>query len=311
MSRYLSAPEVAALNRLGDIICPGDDTLPSFSATGCVAGFDGIADYMGEADRADLKMLLGVLAFLPSFALRWVLFAACLLGRLPGAAGAVFRLLDFGLKGVAVTLYYGFADAACATQAAHPDVSLPPADAHPVRTAIRWDAGIRSPVSTAADLESPEEISPMNLPLQTTGPNLSVPDALMDALFDAKAVYARVHAGQASLRALSVRERLAYVQKLSDLVRDEREAIIDRIQHETGKSRTDALVSEIFPLLEQFEFLLKHAEKALADESVPTPLAMMGKKSRIYYEPLGTILVIAPWNYPFYQALCPIAAALV
>jgi acyl-CoA reductase-like NAD-dependent aldehyde dehydrogenase len=97
-----------------------------------------------------------------------------------------------------------------------------------------------------------------------------------------------------------VRERWTYVHRLNELVRDEREGdCVPAFSRRTGKSRTDALISEIFPLLEHFEFLLKYAEKALADETVPTPLAMMGKKSRVYYEPLGTILVISPWNYPF------------
>jgi aldehyde dehydrogenase (NAD+) len=44
---------------------------------------------------------------------------------------------------------------------------------------------------------------------------------------------------------------------------------------------------------------------------VPTPIALMGKKSRLFYEPLGAVLVIAPWNYPLYQALVPIASAFV
>src|SRR5699024_9442131 len=53
-----------------------------------------------------------------------------------------------------------------------------------------------------------------------------------------------------------------------------------------------------------------NAAKVLAPQKVETPLTMMGKKSEIWYEPLGVAFVIAPWNYPFFQAIVPIVAAL-
>ncbi|MBP7178029.1 MAG: aldehyde dehydrogenase family protein, partial [Moraxellaceae bacterium] len=284
-SRYLSSREVAALNRLGDILCPGDEKLPRFSATGAVARFDDMANYMVVSDRDDLKMLLSVFYFLPDILIRFLLIVFAGMERLPGPLGSLGRLVMFGLKGVITTLYFGFAD-------------NDGKSGDKVRQVLGWDASIRTPVSQSNDLVKAEEVNPMS-------------QAVQDKPVDAATVFSRVRQAQPALRALSVRERLAYVRRLNDLVRDERETIVSRIQQETGKSRTDALISEIFPLLEHFEFLLKYAEKALADETVPTPLAMMGKKSRVYYEPLGTILVISPWNYPFYQALTPITAALV
>jgi acyl-CoA reductase-like NAD-dependent aldehyde dehydrogenase len=118
-------------------------------------------------------------------------------------------------------------------------------------------------------------------------------------------------AGARSLRRLTVHERIAHLAALKGIILRRREEIIDRIQKDTGKSRSDALVSEIFGVLDNLAYLEKYAAKVLAEEKVHTPIALMGKKSYIWYEPLGTILVIAPWNYPLYQAIVPIACSMV
>jgi aldehyde dehydrogenase (NAD+) len=115
----------------------------------------------------------------------------------------------------------------------------------------------------------------------------------------------------AELRQTSVRERIIKIQFLKKVILNKREAIIDRIQQETGKSRSDALISEIFGILDHLTFLEKNGEKMLKDKKVSTPIALMGKKSRIYFEPMGVILIISPWNYPFYQAIVPITAAFL
>ncbi len=44
---------------------------------------------------------------------------------------------------------------------------------------------------------------------------------------------------------------------------------------------------------------------------MPTPFALMGKQSKIYFEPLGTTLIICPWNYPFYQAIVPVTLSFM
>ncbi|MAZ48610.1 MAG: aldehyde dehydrogenase [Halobacteriovoraceae bacterium] len=113
------------------------------------------------------------------------------------------------------------------------------------------------------------------------------------------------------LRSLSIDSRLRYISRLKEVILNKREMIIDRIQADNGKSRTDALVSEIFGVLDHLAWLEKYAAKALADEKVPTPVSLLGKSSKIYYEPMGTVLIISPWNYPFYQAIVPITASFV
>lgn len=124
-----------------------------------------------------------------------------------------------------------------------------------------------------------------------------------------KNAFEKAAKGQASLAALNIDQRIGLIRNMRLYILEHREKIIDHIQKDTGKSRSDALMSEIFGILDHLVFLEKYAKKALKDQAVPTPMSLMGKKSRIYYEALGTILVISPWNYPFYQAIVPITAA--
>jgi acyl-CoA reductase-like NAD-dependent aldehyde dehydrogenase len=87
--------------------------------------------------------------------------------------------------------------------------------------------------------------------------------------------------------------------------------ILDEIQKTTGKSRSDAMMSEIFGVLDHLAYMAKFAPRLLADRKAHTPLALMGKKSVVWFEPMGTVLCISPWNYPFYQAVVPTTLALV
>lgn len=125
----------------------------------------------------------------------------------------------------------------------------------------------------------------------------------------AQAELAKARAGAASLARRSLPSRMAYLAALRAIILRRREEILDRIQADTGKSRSDALVSEIFGALDVLAWTERFAPKHLAPKKVHTPIVLMGKKSELWFEPLGTVLVISPWNYPFYQAIAPIALA--
>lgn len=115
----------------------------------------------------------------------------------------------------------------------------------------------------------------------------------------------------AKVRGMSVRERLDETLKLKRFFLDNKEMIVDRVVQETGKARTDALVSEVFTVLDIIDYYDKHAERYLADAKVPTPVILWPKKSKIYYEPIGPVLIISPWNYPLNLAMIPMITAFV
>jgi acyl-CoA reductase-like NAD-dependent aldehyde dehydrogenase len=124
-------------------------------------------------------------------------------------------------------------------------------------------------------------------------------------------VWQQARSAQERVAGLSVNQRANAVIRLQHVIHDQKEQILDRIVNETGKSRFDALSSEIFGCLDACEHLARIAPTALADQQAHTPLVLMGKKSQIWFEPLGTVLVIAPWNYPFYQILVPALSAFL
>lgn len=119
----------------------------------------------------------------------------------------------------------------------------------------------------------------------------------------------QARAASAGLRTSSLTARLAELALLRQRIDERREEIAEQVMAETGKCRTDALVSEIMGSLDYLHWLNKAAPGALADEKVSTPIALMGKASRVWHEALGTVLIITPWNYPFHIALTAIAPA--
>lgn len=96
----------AALNRLGDVICPKNGEFPSFSELDCVHHAHIVLDELPPQDCSDLKMLLTVLWFLPAPFLRIFLYLIEKMKDLNGEVGALIRMLNFGLRGVAFSLYY-------------------------------------------------------------------------------------------------------------------------------------------------------------------------------------------------------------
>lgn len=105
-SKILSPRAVRALERLGDIVCPGDGETPAYSECGCVEHVDKAIAYAPTDDIKSLNLLLRVLSFMPNFVLRWLVNKMTGAHQKQGGLSATFRLLDFGVKGIIFGTYY-------------------------------------------------------------------------------------------------------------------------------------------------------------------------------------------------------------
>lgn len=77
-----------------------------------------------------------------------------------------------------------------------------------------------------------------------------------------------------------------------------------------GKHRVDAYLTEISSVETETEHLRRNLARWTKERRVRTPFALQPARSSTRLEPLGTVLIIGPWNYPFHLLLMPLVGAL-
>ncbi len=98
--------QLHTLVRVGDLCVPGDAAAPSFRAHGGVQHVDRVLEQIDPADRASLKMLLSVLWLCPAPVHRLLVRAAADSFERDGPLAPLLRQIDYGLRGLVLTLYF-------------------------------------------------------------------------------------------------------------------------------------------------------------------------------------------------------------
>jgi aldehyde dehydrogenase (NAD+) len=82
------------------------------------------------------------------------------------------------------------------------------------------------------------------------------------------------------------------------------------LKTDLGKPTVEGFITDIAFITGEIKLMLKNLKKWNKPQRVPTPLVTMPAKSQLIPEPLGVVLVIAPWNYPIQLLLVPAAGAI-
>jgi len=109
-----------------------------------------------------------------------------------------------------------------------------------------------------------------------------------------------------------VRERMACVQAMGRAIVDSADDIAEIISRSTGKTRMDALSTEVLPGALMASYYARIAPRMLRPRTLRrSSILFFNKVSRLTRVPFGVIGVISPWNYPFGIPLHEVIPALL
>ena len=92
---------------------------------------------------------------------------------------------------------------------------------------------------------------------------------------------------------------------------EEREAeISEALISDLGRSAFEAWLGDIISTKAEAVFARKHLRKWIKPRRQSLPLAQMPGRAWVQYDPIGVVLVIGPWNYPFFLCMSPVVAAV-
>ena len=104
--------------------------------------------------------------------------------------------------------------------------------------------------------------------------------------------------------------RVEQLQQLKKMTIEQESRILAALKNDLNKSTMEAWSSELGFVIGDIEHTLKHLKKWMKPRKVSTPIVAQPGKSYRLPEPLGTVLIIGAWNYPFQLLLAPLVAAI-
>lgn len=104
--------------------------------------------------------------------------------------------------------------------------------------------------------------------------------------------------------------RLQQLKKLRKGIIKYESKIMEALREDLGKHPFESYATEIGFTLNSITYTIKHLKRWARPKRVNTPLALFPSRSRILHEPYGTVLIIAPFNYPFQLVIEPLIGAM-
>ncbi len=112
------------------------------------------------------------------------------------------------------------------------------------------------------------------------------------------------------LRTSSTTFRLELLEDIEKQVKVFTEEVFKALSSDLSKPRTESLLTEIAPVIQEIGFFKKNLSDWMKPKKVKSPLTLLGTSNWTKYEGKGKVLILSPWNYPFRLAMNPVIAAI-
>ncbi|KOP24121.1 aldehyde dehydrogenase [Hapalosiphon sp. MRB220] len=104
--------------------------------------------------------------------------------------------------------------------------------------------------------------------------------------------------------------RISQLKVLQQLIKENETAICQALKADLNKPEFEAFSSEILLVFKEIEFCIKNLKNWVKPQKTKVPWQLFPASAKIYPEPLGVVLIIGTWNYPFQLIITPLIGAI-
>lgn len=175
-----------------------------------------------------------------------------------------------------------------------------------------WAAAEANPLYPVPVLMDAKELSNVFRALMAPKPEAQ---EAMDATPEERAreisaIVERQKAWFAERRTLELSFRKRALDQLEQAILNHEQDIYAALEADLSKSRFESYMCEVGLVLAELHYQKRHLTASVADRLAWTPLAQTASLSYTTRSPMGCVLIMSPWNYPFLLSMDPLVDAI-